>query len=71
MKKGIQKQIAEIAGITEQYLSFILNKKRQNISVTVSKKLAEASMQFGLPFTPEDWSFRPHLIKQQLKELKK
>lgn len=69
MRKISQRQIAEIAGITEQYLSFILNQKRKNISVAVSKKLAVASKQLGLPFTQEDWAFRSHSIKQQLKEL--
>lgn len=70
MKTNTQKQIAEKAGITAQYLSFILNQKRNNISVMVAKKLGEVSQELGLPFAPEDWIFRPELIKKHLKETK-
>ena len=68
MKHGIQKQIAAKAGITEQYLSFILNNKRDNVSKEVAKKLSEASREFGLDISPEDWVFRGAEIKQALKE---
>jgi len=67
MKKTTQKQIAEKAGITAQYLNFILNRKRNNLSVTVAQKLGEVSQELGLPFTPEDWVFRPEQIKIFLK----
>ena len=68
MKTPIQKKIAQKAGITAQYLSFILNKKRENVSIPVAKKLSEASQELGFAFTPEDWTFRPEIIKQHLKE---
>ena len=67
MKKITQKEIARMAGITEIYLSFILNQKRNNISVPLAKKLAEISQELGLPFTPEDWIFRTEIIKQHLR----
>jgi transcriptional regulator with XRE-family HTH domain len=69
MKTNTQKQMAEKAGITAQHLSYILNQKR-HVSVMVAKKLAEISQELGLPFTPEDWVFRPEIIKQHLKETK-
>ena len=68
MKTPIQKKIAQKAGITAQYLSFILNRKRENVSISVAKKLSEASQELGFAFTPEDWAFRPEIIKQHLKE---
>ena len=69
MKKITQKQIAKMAGITETHLSFILNNKRHS-SVYLAKKLGKIALDLGLPFNPEDWVFRPELIKQYLKENK-
>ena len=70
MKHGIQKKIAEKAGYTEQYVSFILNLKRNNISTECAKKLADASIGFGLPFSPDDWMFRADEVKRYIRNLK-
>jgi transcriptional regulator with XRE-family HTH domain len=69
MKHGIQKKIAEKAGYTEQYVSFILNKKRNNISTECAQKLADVSIGMGLPFTPDDWMFRANEIKRYIRNL--
>ena len=62
MKHGDQKKIAEAAGITEQHLSFILNKKR-GCSVKTAKKLSEAAKKLGLEIDPVTWVFHPSTIK--------
>jgi len=67
MKRGLQKKLAEETGYSEQYISFILNGKRTNISTECAKRLSEASFNLGLCLTPEDWAFRATIIKERFR----